>query len=213
MIAYRATACPEAVKMPTPCRNRPSRCSPSSSRRTRFPRSVRSVLNSTSASRAHNGGRGDRVLPTRLRSRSGAVLPGPHCLGPHKLSWCNGRRGGFRIRRQQVRLLPGHENGSTNRTKCSCRASHRCGSRSARPARAGCDSPGATSTVSSTGAHAMDGRYGTIALAEGEEFTVWEKGSHACCRRVVRSLASTPPGEIVQSVCPMTSERSIGDPS
>jgi hypothetical protein len=75
--------------------------------------------------------------------------------------------------------------------------------------------PGATSTVSSTGAHAMDARYGTMALAEGEgwEFTVWEKGSHACCRRVVRSLASTPPGEIVQSVCPMTSERSIGDPS
>ena len=56
--------------------------------------------------------------------------------------------------------------------------------------------PGATSTVGSTGAHAMDGRYGTMALAEGEgwEFAVWEKGSHACCRRVVRSLASTPPG-------------------
>ena len=107
----------------------------------------------------------------------------------------------------------GHENGSTNRTECSCRASHRCGSRPAKPVRAGCDSPGATSTVSSTGAHAMDGRYGTIALAEGEEFAVWEKGSHACCRRVVRSLASTPPGEIVQNVCPMTSERSIGDPS
>ena len=85
--------------------------------------------------------------------------------------------------------------------------------RKTRPGRA--RFPGATSTVCSTGAHAMDGRYGTMALAEGEgwEFTVWEKGSHACCRRVVRSLASTPPGEIVQSVCPMTSERSIDDPS
>jgi len=78
VIAYRATACPEAGTMPTPCRNRPSRCSPSSSRWTGFPRSVRSVLNSTSASRAHNGyaGTSPHSTPPEHTARVTAVTRG-----------------------------------------------------------------------------------------------------------------------------------------